>query len=250
MSTYSDYDPFARVYNKRWGRMFLPTALAVIDELLIPRLSKNARILDLCCGTGQMAQELSDRGYKITGLDGSAEMLKFARKNAPGASFIRDDARSFILPAEFDAAISVFDSLNHVMELKELASVFKNVFNCLKPGGIFLFDMNTRQQFLKNWQGFYGIAEDDMVALLAQDYNSRKRTGTIDFTVFLLEDNDWKCSDFKMMQKWYPIEEIVSAVQSAGFSDIATYTFTVQTGLTELTKKAWRGFFLCQKPSA
>jgi SAM-dependent methyltransferase len=246
-TTFSDYDPFAKIYNRRWGQMFLPRALAVIDELLIPVLPKNARILDLCCGTGQMARELSSRGYKITGLDGSREMLKFARENAPSVKFILDDARSFKLSPEFDAVISVFDSLNHILELEELTSVFNNVYDCLKTGGLFLFDMTMKQQFLKNFQGYYGIAEDDMVALLNQNYNRRQHTGTIDFTAFLLEDGNWKRTDFKMTQKWYSLKEILSALKSAGFKDVNTYTFTVETGLTELTEKSWRGFYLCRK---
>jgi SAM-dependent methyltransferase len=246
-STFSDYDPFAKIYNRRWGHMFLPRALAVIDELLIPVLPKNARILDLCCGTGQMAHELSSRGYKITGLDGSREMLKFAGQNAPRVKFILDDARSFKLPAEFDSVISVFDSLNHILKVEEITSVFYNVYDCLKPGGFFLFDMTMKQQFVKNFQGYYGIAEDNMVALLNQHYHSRKHTGTIDFTVFLLEDNNWKRTDFKMTQKWYSLKEILSALKSAGFNEVNTYTFTVETGLTELTEKAWRGFYLCRK---
>jgi SAM-dependent methyltransferase len=248
VKTFSEYDPFAKLYNKHWGRMFLPRALAVADELLIPRLSKNARILDLCCGTGQMARELSGRGFAVTGLDGSSEMLKFARKNAPEAKFILDDARTFKLSAKFDAVLSVFDSLNHILELEDLASVFKHTFDCLKPGGLFLFDMTMKQQFVKNFQGFYGLAEDDAVALLNQNYDSRKRLGTINFTVFLLEDNSWQRSDFTLTQKWYRLKDIMEAVEGAGFINVNTYTFTVETGLTELTKNAWRGFYLCRKP--
>ena len=82
MSTYSDYDTFAWVYNKHWGNQFTPTALSVIEKLVLPKISSNASILDLCCGTGQLARLLSERGYTITGIDGSAEMLKYAKENA------------------------------------------------------------------------------------------------------------------------------------------------------------------------
>jgi len=71
MPTYSDYDPFAWVYNKHWGDSFTQHALPVLEKLVLPHLPAKARILDLCCGTGQLAQVLIERGYQVTVLDGS-----------------------------------------------------------------------------------------------------------------------------------------------------------------------------------
>ena len=124
MKMYSAYDPFAWIYNKHWGNSFLPVVLPVMDNLVLTKLPKNARILDLCCGTGQMAQKLTNLGYRITGIDGSPEMLSYARENAPGVEFLLADARSFRLTRKYPAVISIFDSLNHIMSAKELRSVF------------------------------------------------------------------------------------------------------------------------------
>ncbi len=95
MIRYSDYDPFAWVYNKHWGDSFTGPSLHAMENLVLAYLPDKARILDLCCGTGQLAQILLAHGYQVTGLDGSDEMLKFARENAPAGEFIMDDARSF-----------------------------------------------------------------------------------------------------------------------------------------------------------
>ncbi len=94
-SRYSDYDDFAWVYNKHWGDNFTPAALTVLKKLVFSRIPVDARILDLCCGTGQLAQALSERGYAVTGIDGSQEMLRYARKmpRQPG-SFWRMPALS------------------------------------------------------------------------------------------------------------------------------------------------------------
>ena len=95
MKMYSSYDSFAWMYNKHWGNTFLPVVLPILDNLVLTKISKNARILDLCCGTGQMAQQLKTLGYRVTGIDGSPEMLRYARENAPGVEFLQADARSF-----------------------------------------------------------------------------------------------------------------------------------------------------------
>ena len=74
-------------------------------------------------------------------------MIAIARTNAPGASFKTDDARSFGTDGGFHAAVSTYDSLNHVMSLEELGSVFENVYSALAGGGVFAFDLNTEEGF-------------------------------------------------------------------------------------------------------
>ena len=139
MTRFSDYDCFAWAYNRHWS-YFDQQVLPILDRLVLKGLPAGAHILDLCCGTGQLARALTDRGYQVTGLDGSEEMIRFARENAPDADFIVDDARSFSSPDAYHAAVSAFDSLNHVMTLAELASVFCNVSAALHEGGPFLFE--------------------------------------------------------------------------------------------------------------
>src|SRR5262245_42357285 len=133
---FSDYDRFAWFYNRYWGDEFSRPALSIFNILLFPHLPPGCRVLDLCCGTGQIAAGLVARGYRVTGLDGSEAMLKFARENAPEGEFIRSDARSFALPKIFHGVISAFDSLNHLMKSEELIAVFRNVHEVLVDDGI------------------------------------------------------------------------------------------------------------------
>jgi SAM-dependent methyltransferase len=101
-----------------------------------------ARVLDLCCGSGDLSRELLARGYQVTGLDGSPEMLRYARQRVPRTEFLLEDARSFACEARFDAVLSTYDSLNHILSLEELEAVFANVFRALVPGGLFFFDLH------------------------------------------------------------------------------------------------------------
>ena len=136
MKRYADYDTFAWLYNREWGA-FGSNIFPALKIIAGRSLSKRAKILDLCCGTGQLAKVLTEKGYHVTGIDGSAEMLHYAKENAPSAEFILSDARTFSLPPVYNAVFSTFDALNHVMTLLELEQVFKNVFKCLDNGGIF-----------------------------------------------------------------------------------------------------------------
>ena len=145
MDSYSDYDRFARVYNRHWGGEYARRVFPLLENLVLRHLPGKARILDLCCGTGQLARILTAFDYRVTGLDWSEGMLAFARENAPAGNFISADARAFKLPGVYHAVVSTFDSLNHIMTLEELTMVFHNVHAALRKGGRFFFDLNTEE---------------------------------------------------------------------------------------------------------
>ena len=244
---YSDYDNLAWVYNRHWGDRFLPTSLAALENLALCRVPGNASILDVCCGTGQLAQALTKRGYRVTGLDGSREMLKFARQNAPGLQFILSDARTFTLPSGFHLAVSMFDSLNHVLALRELAAVFSNARAALLDGGLFLFDLITEKGYQANWEGFSGIVEADYVCITKNSYSQAERIAKFEATIFRLEDH-WQRSDVVLPEKCYSEAEVRSALEASGFVNIVTYEYNGESGFKKLTKDSERAFFLCLKP--
>jgi SAM-dependent methyltransferase len=248
MECYSDYDAFAWLYNKEWtffGDNIFPGLKAIAGD----KLPDGARILDLCCGTGQLARVLTEKGYKVTGIDGSEEMLRYARKNAPAAEFILDDARTFQFPDIHNAVFSTFDALNHVMTIEELLAVFKNVFECLVNGGIFIFDLTTEKHFETLQKGFKDVKEKpDYLFTIRCDYNTEKRLGESHFTVFQPRGNNWKRSDIVLYQTWYPCEDIKSSLRKAGFTGIRTHSFSPQRELEEATEDSVRIFFLAEKP--
>lgn len=248
MTTYSDYDRFAWVYNKHWGNSFTELALRVLEKLVFPHLPAKARILDLCCGTGQLAQALIARGYQVTGLDRSREMLRFARENAPAGEFIVDDARSFKLSDSHNAVVSTFDSLNHIMTLKELTSVFRNVYAALQEGGFFFFDLNMEEGYKACWDDNYGIVEDDHVYVVRTSYFPEERIAQFDTTIFYLQE-EWQRSDLMLLQKCYSEAEVHSTLEAVGFIDIHAYAYDERLSLEELTREAERAFFVCQKPA-
>ena len=247
MTAYSEYDPFAWIYNKHWGNTFLPVVMPILDNLVLSKLPKNARILDLCCGTGQMAHQLTALGYRVTGIDGSPEMLSYARENAPGVEFLQADARSFELRHKYNAVVSVFDSLNHIMSTKELGLVFLRVHGALRGGGIFMFDLNTEPGYFYEWNGDFSIVEDDHVCTVRSIYNASRRIATFDATIFRLKDDSWYRYDVTLYQKCHTSAAVKSALKAAGFTDIEIYGFDWQSGMKALDKDARRAFFLCRK---
>jgi SAM-dependent methyltransferase len=240
---FSNYDEFARAYNRHWGPK-AGSRLPILHDLLLPRLPAHAAILDLCCGSGQLAHLLTMEGYGVTGLDGSEELLKCARHNAPQGVFVLADARSFTLPTRYDAAICMSDSLNHLLTVDELLAAFHNVFSVLREGGLFLFDLNMEHKYVTTWSGQFAMVEDDSVCVVRASYDPGTRIARFDATMFE-KNHEWRRSDMALFQTWYPEPEVRSALQGVGFGVLATRYSDPKADSVEDTDKV---YFLCHKP--
>jgi SAM-dependent methyltransferase len=240
---YSEYDDFAWFYNRYWGEEFCRPALAIFETLLFPHLPAGSCVLDLCCGAGHLAAALCERGYRVSGLDGSKAMLEFARNNAPEAEFIRADAREFKLPARFQAVIAAFDSLNHVMSLAELTQVFRNVHATLLQDGLFLFDLNMEDEAEQFGQTLEMI-EDDHVCVVRANYDSETKLKKYELTMFRLLAGNWQRTDLSLWQYYYTEAEVLAALADAGFKQVKTYDAHREFGMT---LSDGRMFYLARK---
>ena len=246
MTRYDAYDTFARVYNQHWG-VFATWVYPILDQLVLEDLPPGSTVLDLCCGTGQLAAELSRQGYRTTGLDGSEGMIEIARKNAPDVDFVVQDARNIALPGRFSAVFSTFDSLNHVMSLDELEQVFRGVFAVLEGGGYFVFDLNMEEGFRFRWRGFRGIVEEDHVFVNRYSYDANEKTGRIDHTLFELKGSGWVRTDFPLIQRSYEEREVRERLRKAGFEEPQSFD---GTELMEGPVGRGRMFFVARKRDA
>ena len=105
------------------------------------------KILSLGCGTGTYEIELAKRGYTITGVDISADMLAEAKKKisvagvADKITLIQSDIRDLKgVLGEFDAAIMMFNIAGYLRTLSDMTAVAHSVATRIPEGGIFLFD--------------------------------------------------------------------------------------------------------------
>lgn len=217
---YDKYDRIAWCYSRGWGDDFHEQVPAVLRDWVFPRLAPGARVLDLCCGSGDLTVPLQAAGFKVTGLDGSAEMLAFARARVPEAEFIHSDARDFHIENKFDAVLSTFDSMNHILVLEELECAFRNVYNALVDGGLFMFDMNMQESFETLWQGTFATVEPEYVALTRGRYDAEEKIGRAQITMFRQHEGVWSRSDVEVLERCYTEAEILNALERAGFTSI------------------------------
>ena len=115
-----------------------------------------ARVIDLGCGVGiPYDRFLADAGFKVTGIDFTRRHLAAARRNVPGATFVEADFASVALAdAAADAIVSLY-AIFHIPR-DEHAALFARIRRALRPGGLFLVTLGTRNSahgVEENWFG-------------------------------------------------------------------------------------------------
>ena len=114
-----------------------------LDELWSADRDGVRSVLDLCCGTGLLAGELSARGYRVVGIDASDSMLTLARERlGAGVELNRMTLPDLTVEGVFDAAVCTFDGLNYLAP-DELRLTMAAVALSLRPAGWLVFDLHT-----------------------------------------------------------------------------------------------------------
>jgi len=108
---------------------------------LIPS-NKVPAILDLGCGTGEHLQALSKYGFKCTGIDNSEKMLDIAsdKSNRP-IEFKKSEIHNFDYYEEFDIVMSMYGSLDYLLDDNLMEKLLWNSWKALKPEGICIFEI-------------------------------------------------------------------------------------------------------------
>jgi SAM-dependent methyltransferase len=97
--------------------------------------------LDIGCGTGVHAHYMTGKGYQVTGVDLSAEMISQARdKNIPGAVFHEGNATTFHLNEKFDIVTSLFHVMSYQTTNEQVRAMIHNAIRHLDDNGLFIFD--------------------------------------------------------------------------------------------------------------
>ena len=227
----SPFDAFAWFYDRHWGTPFEEWQRPALEKLLYPCVKPGGRILDLCCGTGTLARRMADRGYQISGVDSSEGMLRLAREKIPGAEFVHADASDFTLPHPVDGAVSVFDSLNHLLTADQLRRAFDQVYAALNPGAYFVFDTNTSAAYGERWDQSFCEVQPDHAFFMRGGFDPHTRIGRTNITMFRLT-NSWQRADVEMHQRPWEVSELESLLQVSGFTEPRGYRAFEDLGMS------------------
>lgn len=239
-----NYQRFAQFYDALTENVDYQVRSQYLTDLFLHYGGHIDGILDIGCGTGELAKQLAEKGYRVTGLDLSDDMLTIAAaKEIPNAFFYHGDMTDFTLPEAFDACICTLDSLNHLPDLEAVTACVQCVYKALKPGGLFLFDVNTvykHQQIL----GDNAFIYDEEGYFLAWDnelLDERRVRMLLDF--FILNGDVYERYSEEIIETAYTQEELCRALNPY---------FTVEAVLDDLSEHppqdtSERIYFICKR---
>ena len=180
MTAFADIAPYYdRLMHKVQYEMW-----AGYYRLLLAQIGHEPQtLLDVCCGTGTVAELLAKEGFKVTGFDISAPMVEEAVRKSKKADYVVADAADLDLGMKFDAAYSFFDSLNYITEPHRLRAAVKRVAEHLQPGGSFIFDVNTAYAFEQKMFDQEDMGKStELKYSWHGSYDTKKRIITIDMS--------------------------------------------------------------------
>ncbi len=210
------------------------------------------KVLDLACGTGTVSRLLVPRGYALTGVDLSAGMLDVARRRTAQSGLLivfhqQDAAELDLGAARFDAVICLFDSLNYILEPERLQSAFARICAHLRPGGTFIFDVNTEYALA---EGMFNQSCMRMDEPLRYRWRSRYDAETRLCTVrmdFSYDPGTGVRESFLEVhrQRAYSKDELAQWLRGAGFGEVRVYdAYTTDPP----KKRSDRLFYFAVKP--
>ena len=237
------YKDFARVYDEFMDQTpydeWLENILTVFDRYGI---KDDASILDLGCGTGKMARRLAKKGYEVTAVDNSMDMLEVAASEEDdGILYVLQDMISLELPKKVDAVVSICDCMNYILEMDDLREVFTRVKRFLKEDGVFMFDMNSHYKY-KEILACNTFAEDREDASFIWDnfYDEEDRINEYQLSLFIQnEQGTYNKYEELHLQKAYEEEEIKKLLFEAGFKNVSVYDAETLDEVKEDTQRIY-----------
>jgi ubiquinone/menaquinone biosynthesis C-methylase UbiE len=134
------YDKNASSYAKAIGDLAPLNYINKFSKLL----SKNGRVLEVGCAGGRDAEIISEKGFKVTGVDLSKNLLKQAKKQAPKANFVQADFLNLPFSNGFFDGIWSSASLLHLETVEEVERALKEFKRVLKKGGIVFISVKAQ----------------------------------------------------------------------------------------------------------
>jgi len=183
-------------------------------------------VVELACGTGSLTRLLAERGYHMTAVDLSSDMLTVAAQKCEDlpVQFLCQDMCRLTLLEPADAVICCLDSVNYVTRPAALGRTFQRVHRYLKPGGLFLFDAKTPLALESADDQIYLDETEDVFCVWRGEYDPHRRICGYGIDLFRQrEDGAWERQSEYHEEYAYTQEELEGYLRAAGFSGVKRF---------------------------
>ncbi|MDP6779960.1 MAG: methyltransferase domain-containing protein [Candidatus Latescibacteria bacterium] len=207
--------------------------------------SRPARVLDLACGPGLYAVRLASLGCECVGIDFSPASIRHARETAaeeghPACTLYQDDVREADFGHGFDLVMMIYGQFN-VFRRDQVLKILEKAHGALKPGGSLLLEVQSREQIQQGGEAppsWYSTQSGLFSAephIVLQENSWDGETGSSTTRFWIIDAQTGAVTRHALSNEAYSEQELTTALQSAGFTDIESYPSLTGEPLAEET---------------
>jgi len=142
------YSQLATVYHEMYQSIFdYKQEFKSYKKYLDKYKSKN--ILEIGCGSGNLAPYFLKAGFSYTGLDLSNEMINIAKTVKPKGNFVQGDMRNLKFRNKFDTILITGRSFTYLITNDDVINTLKSICRSLKKGGYLIFDNFNAEEMIQ-----------------------------------------------------------------------------------------------------
>lgn len=207
------------------------------------------QVLELACGTGALAVEFAKKGFDVTGLDLSEEMLTLASDRAiqedVSINWVAGDMLDLTDIGKYRAVTCFSDSLCYMQDATQVQQVFKGVYQLLEESGTFIFDVHSIYQIDEVFPDYSFHDQTEDFAFLWDSYSGDSSHSIEHFLTFFVKKEGEMFERFDELHKerTYSLEIYQKMLTEVGFKVEVFADFMDDEPME--TSKRW--FFVCQK---
>ena len=224
------YQDFAEIYDGLMNDVDYESWAEYYTRLLSVFGIRGGKICECACGTGGLTLPLQRRGFQMTGVDQSREMLwqaaQKARKNGMSIPFVQQDMRALNLHKPVDAVLATCDGVNYLMTEEDLLGFFRAAKRAVRPGGALAFDVSTPHKLKEILCGGLMCEDRPEITYLWQNtWHERSQTVDLDLCFFIREaDGKYRRTEEHQSQRAWTQEALKNALWKAGFRSVCMYS--------------------------
>ena len=221
------YHALAASYDRLTNDVDYEATVEFYMEILRREGLEPRTVVDLACGTGSVTEILARKGYRVTGVDMSEEMLTEAAMKTMDMErppvYSCQLLQELRLPKAVDMAVCALDSLDYILDPGDCKEAIRRAWKALNPGGIFIFDVNTPEK-LRAMDGQVFLDEDDDVYCVWRgEFDEQTNICSYGMDLFQREGNVWHRSFEEHQEYAYSEAQLRSFLKDAGFTHIEVY---------------------------
>lgn len=193
---------------------------------LVSKYSAVGTLLDIGCGTGNLAIEFAKQGYDVVATDLSEEMLNIVDYRAKEEGVELEIAIYDMLDPidfEFDIVVASMDVVNHLSDLEDVEFGFTNIYNSITDNGVFIFDVLS-VEFIDAFDGY--VEDDDEYHFHWESHKGDAEHSIVHTITLNLEDSDEEVKIYEQTHEKEAYDEILLKI---GFKIIETKSLPERT---------------------